>query len=99
MRVILRGLLVVMVGAAMVACESIPLAPGADQVRLTRNPADVSSCKPVGNVSGECSSGSHQLQAIEPLLRNHTVGLGGNTVFVTVDSLGIACEGVAYHCP
>jgi hypothetical protein len=31
--------------------------------------------------------------------RNQVVGLGGNTGFITDDTLGIPVEGVAYRCP
>jgi len=71
---------------------SLALAPGAEQVKITRVPADVASCHPVGNVR----------HADSPLtdLRNVVVGLDGNTLFVTVEAAqsGII-EGIAYRCP
>lgn len=96
MKIILRGIVVAAVSGLATACDTAPLTPSADQVRFTRNPADVALCKPVGNVKVECSIKS---QTLEPLLRNHTMGLGGNTVLVTVESSGVACEGVSYRCP
>ncbi len=94
----MRGALVLLsVATILSGCETVPLAPGAAQVRFTSNPADVASCKAVGNVAAGCSSDG-QIQTFEPTIRNRTIGVGGNTVFVTRESLGIACEGVAYDC-
>jgi hypothetical protein len=61
----------------------VTLAPGADQIKVTRVPTDVASCLPVGNVegnngSGLTSDGIRQMQ-------NQTVGVGGNAVLVTSD--------------
>jgi hypothetical protein len=74
-------------------CVTVALAPGADQVRLTQNPADVASCKAVGNVKTPLSG----VDAV-PSIRNQAVGLGANAIFITRDLNG-AMEGVAYHCP
>jgi len=73
-----------------------PLAPGADNVKLTQNAADVAGCKAVGNVSTEYDLWHPQW--VEASLRNKTVGLDGNALFLT---LGTAerKEGVAYRCP
>jgi hypothetical protein len=69
-------------------CATTVLAPGAAQVRIVRNAADVAACTAVGNVS----------PGQDP--RNLTVGLGGNTLFVTTEnSLGAIFNGVAYRCP
>jgi len=72
------------------SCETVPraFAPGADRVKFTQNATDVAGCKVVGNVSS--APGLDR----EDILRNRTVGLDGNTVFLT--SL---FEGVAYRCP
>jgi hypothetical protein len=75
-------------------CAQITLAPGADQIRVTRVPTDVAACAAVGNVDGEngsglTSDGIRQLQ-------NQTVGVGGNTVLVTSDLP--PQKGIAYRC-
>jgi len=72
------------------SCATVPfaLAPGADRVKLTRNAADEAGCKAVGNVSTPLDY-DH-----DDRLRNETVGLGGNAVFLTS-----TLEGVAYRCP
>ena len=74
-------------------CVSARLAPGADRVKLTHNASDVAGCKAVGNVSGWIAAGDQQFY-YEAQLRNRTVGLDGNTVFLTTPR-----EGVAYRCP
>jgi hypothetical protein len=69
-------------------CATTALAPGAAQVKIVRNAADVAACTAVGNVS----------QGPDP--RNLTVGLGGNTLFVTAETFaGVIGSGVAYRCP
>jgi hypothetical protein len=75
-------------------CATVTLAPGADQVKVTRVPTDVASCVVVGNVDGEVGSGL----AIDGIrqLQNQTVGVGGNTVLVTSDLP--PQKGVAYRC-
>jgi len=78
------------------SCVTVPLAPGADKVKLTQNAADVAGCKPVGNVSTEPNL---DWQFVEAHLRNRTVGLDGNALFLT-QTTGLALvEGVAYRCP
>jgi hypothetical protein len=74
-------------------CANVTLAPGADQIKVTRVPTDVASCVAVGNVDGEngsvlTSDGIRQLQ-------NQTVGVGGNTVLVTSDTP--LQKGIAYR--
>ena len=72
-------------------CVTTALAPGAAQVKIVRSGADVAACTAVGNVVPE----PQKLQDA----RNLTVGLGGNTLFVTSESLGTILNGVAYRCP
>src|SRR5215469_11901915 len=55
------------------------LAPGANQVRITKNPADVSGCTPVGTVDSRPELDS------EVYMRNHTVGHNGDTLLITYD--------------
>jgi len=71
---------------------TVRLVPGADRVKLTENTSDVAGCKVVGNVA--VVLGRDDLRFREDLLRNRTVGLDGNTVFLTT-----SYEGVAYRCP
>jgi hypothetical protein len=93
MKQIFRCLMFATVGVSVGCVSAVALAPGADQVKLTHNAADVASCKAVGNVTG--LSDRKGTLDIEPLLRNRTIGLGGNTVFLTQGEF----EGVAYRCP
>jgi hypothetical protein len=71
---------------------TMALAPGADRVKLTQIASDVAGCKAVGNVSWVPDRDDPRF--VETLLRNRTVGLNGNTVFLTT-----RIEGVAYRCP
>jgi hypothetical protein len=70
-----------------------PLVPGADQLRITQNAADVAGCVAVGNLD----------PAIPGDPRNQAVGLGGNVVFelnrvIGPVTLGGAINGVVYRC-
>jgi len=76
------------------ATDNVTLAPGADQIKVTKVPTDVASCVAVGNVDGKngsglASDGIRQMQ-------NQTVGVGGNVVLVTSD-IGPQ-KGIAYRC-
>jgi hypothetical protein len=75
-------------------CATVTLAPGADQIKVTKVPADVAACVAVGNVdgnngSGLTSDGIRQLQ-------NQTVGVGGNAVLITSELS--PQKGIAYRC-
>jgi hypothetical protein len=77
----------------------VTLAPGADQVKLTKDPQDVASCKAVGNVkTPKSAEGNVDLLNAAREFRNQVVGLGGNTGLVTYGPLGAPGEGIAYHC-
>jgi len=79
------------IAALTAGCVTTSLAPGAAQVKIVRSAALVAACTAVGNVV---------VDPQKPVdVRNLTVGLGGNTVFVTSESLGIIFNGVAYRCP
>lgn len=82
-----RSLVLAVLFAVLTACVSPALAPGADKVRITDKPSDVANCKAVGNLPSD----SYASNAVS--LRNKTIGLGGNTAFVTPGS------GIAYQCP
>lgn len=81
------------------ACATtVALVPGASKVRVTSKAQDVTACTPVGNVHLPPSSPKYGPFYANPIgdLRDQTVGLGGNTLFITSYALG---EGVAYRCP
>lgn len=83
----------------LTACATtVALAPGADKVRVTSNAQDLTACTAVGNVRMPPSSRRYGPFYANPIdeLRNQTVGLRGNTLFVTSEATG---EGVAYRCP
>ena len=69
------------------ACAAVQMAPGAERVRVTRVPADVQACKPVGNVRAKPSMSD------QDEMRNQTIGYGGDTLLMTE---GVA--GIAYRC-
>lgn len=75
----------------LTGCVTTALAPGAADVRVVRSAADIASCTSVGNVTQPPD------QNVD--MRNLTVGVGGNTLFVTEEVLGIVRSGVAYRCP
>ncbi len=85
---------------ALLSDACVSLAPGADKVRFTKNPSDVSACAAVGNVdvSGGVQGPSEVVDAPKEV-RNQAVGLGGNVVLVTQATLGVPAQGVIYHCP
>jgi hypothetical protein len=78
--------------AAILGC-AIPLAPGADQVRITRNAADVEGCTPVGNIDRTDPNSD-----VHGQMQNQAVGLGGNVVFETSPILAHGGTGVVYRC-
>jgi hypothetical protein len=73
---------------------NVTLAPGADQIKVTKVPTDVASCVAVGNVDGQNGSGltSDGIRQMQ----NQTVGVGGNAVLVTSDIS--PQKGIAYRC-
>lgn len=75
----------------LAGCVTTALAPGAADVRVVRSAADVASCTAVGNV--------RQPPDLNADMRNMTVGVGGNTLFVTEESTNLIRAGVAYRCP
>jgi hypothetical protein len=91
MKHIPQSLFGVAICALASGCVTFTPAPGADQVRLMRNPADVAKCTAVGNVAWDREKPDD--------VRNLTVGLGGNAIFVTSEQNGFVVTGVAYRCP
>jgi hypothetical protein len=88
---------VVFAAISVSACMSIPLAPGAERVKITRLPAEVSSCRALGNLDLDAPA------AGVDNAKNHAVGLGGDTVLDTTPTAiwGNAMPlrtGVIYRC-
>ena len=92
----IRGALILTAAATAImitGCVTVTsaLAPGAAAVRIVRSEADVASCTAVGNVRQPPD------QAVD--MRNLTVGVGGDTLFVTEGlSNNYIVAGVAYRC-
>ena len=81
-------------------CTTVAPAPGADKVRVTDKPADVTGCTPVGNIHvPKDPNGLVDAASAGTQFRNEVVGLGGNAGFVTYGFLSAPVEGVAYRCP
>lgn len=74
------------------ACSS--LSPGAEKVKVTRDPKDVAGCKAVGQVSG--LTGTQALPGAEKKMMNAAFALRADVVFVT-STIG-SYDGVAYRC-
>jgi hypothetical protein len=92
-----HGIVVTLSGISLFGCvwpQPVPLAPGADQVRITRNAADVASCAAVGNIDSRMTGIPTQ---IPPQMQNQAVGLGGNVVLDT-SVVGTTTTGVIYRC-
>lgn len=86
--------------ASTAACVTTVLAPGADKVRITQVPSDVSNCTAVGNIRvPRLDNGNVDRSNAEAKFRNRTIGLGGNTAFLTAGSPDVPDEGIAYRCP
>jgi hypothetical protein len=82
------------------ACATVTPAPGADQVHITANAADVAACKAVGNIQvPKNAQGLVDMAVAQNQFRNQTVGLGGNAALVTEGFVSIPTAGVAYRCP
>jgi hypothetical protein len=92
-----HGMFVTFGGMSLFGCifpQPVPLAPGADQVTITRNAADVASCTAVGNIDSRMAGIPSQ---IPPQMQNQAVGLGGNVVLDT-SVIGTTATGVIYRC-
>jgi hypothetical protein len=86
------------IASVLTAC--VTPAPGADKVRLTKNASEVANCTAVGNINVPgAAKGEVDMLDANTQFRNQVVGLGGNTAFITYDTLGIPAEGIAYRCP
>jgi hypothetical protein len=83
MTVVARACAAVAAAAMLGGC--VTAAPGADQVQLTRKPADVVGCTPAGNLSPESTTPP-------VVLKNMAVGLNANTILLT------GAYPIAYRC-
>jgi len=83
-----RALLVsIAIAAGAVTEGCVPPAPGAGQVKITRNPADVSACTAIGSIAADA------MNDLDPVVAaNRAVGLNADVVLNTGDG------GVAYRC-
>ncbi|HWW81837.1 MAG TPA: hypothetical protein VNY82_19705 [Steroidobacteraceae bacterium] len=78
----------------------VTLAPGADQVRITKNTSDVSACKALGNIQvPRDDQGLVDGAAAQNQFRNQAVGLGSNVALVTEGFVSIPVAGIGYRCP
>jgi hypothetical protein len=73
---------------------SIPSAPGAQNVTMTHNEADIASCTVLGNVVGLTDTNYVRDERRE--MQNQAVGLGGDTILLTRDR--DPPKGTAYRC-
>ena len=85
-------LLAVVAVLALTGCAHT-LAPGAENVLITKKDADVKGCKVVGPVSFSRTQK-------EEALKNHVYALGADTLFLTRHDTfaGTGSNGIAYVC-
>lgn len=78
--------------ATLIGCGH-SLAPGAENVLITRKDGDVKGCKVVGPVSFSRTQ-------TDEALKNHVLGMGADTLFLTRHDTfaGTGSNGVAYIC-
>lgn len=89
----MKKLLLLAIASVLAGCTT--LAPGADAVRITHDPAQVASCKAVGSV---LSSPPYVMPGDDlKQMRNEATALGGNVILRTGPRV-LATRGVAYRC-
>ena len=83
-----RALLVcIVITAGAVTDGCVTPAPGAEQIRITRNPPDVAACTAIGNIAADT------MNDLDPVVAaNRAVGLNADVVLNTGNG------GVAYRC-
>ena len=74
--------------------ESIPSEPGAENVTMTHEEADVASCTVLGNLVGLTDTNYVRDERRE--MQNQVVGLGGDTLLLTRER--DPPKGTAYRC-
>jgi hypothetical protein len=85
----------VALAAGLVSCVvAVAPVPGSENIRITRNASEASSCKAVGNIRVNASGSNARTE-----FRNTVVGLGGNVGVVTNGAAWAPVEGIAYLCP
>ncbi len=90
----IRGKLVaVAICATAAGCSTVSLAPGADEIKVSRNTADVAACASLGNVGNPPPIMTDP--DAERQMRNETVKLGGNALLLTSP---FGRTGIAYRC-
>lgn len=93
MKLIRRKCVVMAVCSIAAGCATVSLTPGAEQINVTGNGADVAACASLGPVA------TPQLMLTDPdaerHMRNETLALGGNTLLVTT---ALGRTGIAYRC-
>jgi len=95
----LAGFAAVMLTTLIVGCTTITAAPGADNIRLTDNAADVAACKAVGNIkTPQVSPGLVNSFVAEKQFRNLAVGLGSDVALVTEGTVSVPVAGIGYRC-
>jgi hypothetical protein len=90
MKFLARGSTILLLAALSTGCvlnSAVTLVPGAAQVKVTTNIADIDGCTPVGNIPTADINIPDQRVA-----QNDAVGLNANIVFST------GYGGVAYRC-
>jgi hypothetical protein len=83
----------------MDACAVTRPAPGAAEIRLTKDAADVAKCQAVGNIAVPMENGVVNMASAKTQFQNQAVGLGANAGLVTEGLLFAPAAGVAYRCP
>ena len=79
----------------LVSCVvAVAPVPGSENVRITRNASEVSSCNAVGNIRVNASGSNARTE-----FKNMVVGFGGNIGVVTNGPAWAPLEGIAYRCP
>ena len=83
--------LAVGLSACVVAVAPVP---GSENIRLTRNASEVSTCTAVGHIKVGASGSNARTE-----FRNAIVGFGGTIGLVTNGPAWEPVEGIAYRCP
>jgi hypothetical protein len=83
----------------MDACAVTRPAPGAAEIRLTKDAADVAKCQAVGNIAAPLESGRVDMASAKTQFQNQAVGFGANVGLVTEGLLFAPAVGIAYRCP
>jgi len=81
------------------ACTAARPAPGAAEIRLTKDAADVAKCQAVGNIAVPQESGRVDMASAKTQFQNQAVGFGANVGLVTEGLLFAPAAGIAYRCP